>query len=80
MTHLAVGTMAVSFSSANAAALTYSVNGQQVSKQISRFTLRGFNLSGHYLGGAVATCSNGQPILIFDTLTIAQNGASAACR
>jgi len=78
VTHSAVGTMTVSFSSANAGALTYSVNGQQVTKQISRFTLRAFNLSGHYLGGAVATCSNGTPILIFDTLTVAHNGAAAA--
>ncbi len=78
VTHTAVGTMAVSFNSANAASLTYSVNGQQVSKQISRFTFRAPNLAGHYLGGAVATCSNGQGILIFDTLTIAQNGSAAA--
>jgi len=78
VTHSAVGTMTVSFSSANAGALTYSVNGQQVTKQISRFTLRAPNLAGHYLGGAVATCSNGQGILIFDTLTVSQNGAGVA--
>jgi len=78
VTHGTVGTMTVNFASANAGSLTYSVNGLQVSKQISRFSLRAPNLAGHYLGGAVATCSNGQGVLIFDTLTISQNGAGVA--
>ena len=78
VTHNVVGTMTVTFSSANAGSLSYSVSGTQVNKQISRFSLRAPNLGGHYLGGAVATCSNGQAVLIFDTLTISQSGAGVA--
>ena len=78
VTHNIVGTMAITFNSANAASLTYSVNSLQVTKQISRFSFRAPNLAGHYLGGAVGTCSNGTPILIFDTLTIAQSGTGIA--
>src|SRR5262249_9097352 len=78
VTHNFVGTMTVNFSSGAAGTLSYSVNGTTVNKQISRFTLRAPNLAGNYLGGAVATCSNGQQVLIFDTLTISQTGVNVA--
>jgi hypothetical protein len=78
VTHNAVGTMSVGFSSTNAGTLTYSVGGVQVTKQISRFTFRTPNLAGHYLGGATATCSNGTGVLIFDTLSISQSGVAVA--
>ena len=78
VTHSTVGTMTVNFASANAGSLTYSVNGLQVSKQISRFTFRAPNLGGNYLGGMVATCSNGTPVSIFDTLTVSQSGLNVA--
>jgi hypothetical protein len=74
-----VGTMTVTFSSANAGTLTYSVNGVNVAKPISRFSLRAPNLNGHYIGGAVANCNNGGPgVLIFDNLTVTQNGTSVS--
>jgi hypothetical protein len=73
-----VGTMTVSFSNANTGTLSYTVNGVAVNKAISRFSLRAPNLAGHYLGGAVATCSNGGQILIFDDLRVTQNGSATS--
>jgi hypothetical protein len=75
-----VGTMTVSFSNANTGQLNYTVNGVPVNKAISRFTLRGPNLAGHYLGGAVATCNTGSQILIFDSLTVTQNSSAVSMR
>jgi hypothetical protein len=75
-----VGTMTVNFASANSGTLTYSVNGVNVSKSISRFTLRGPNLAGHYIGGATATCASGGNILIFDGLTVTQNSTAVQLR
>ena len=77
-TGIVVGNMTVSFTNANTGQLTYSVNGVTVNKAISRFTFRGPNLDGRYLGGAVATCSSGAnpDILIFDTLRVTQTGST----
>jgi len=69
-----VGTMQLNFAAANAGTLTYSVNGVTVTKAISRFSLRAPNLAGRYLGGMIARCTNGTDVLIFDTLTVSQNG------
>src|SRR3954469_1559805 len=71
-----VGNMTLSFSNANTGNLTYTVNGVTVNKAISRFSLRGANLGGHYLGGAVATCNNGGQVLIFDDLRVTQSGST----
>lgn len=75
----AVGTITLTFSSPNSATLTYSVNGVNVTKSITRFTWRFQQLAGHYIGGLTAngtncrTVANG-PILAFDNLSVAQNG------
>ena len=71
----AVGNMTVTFSSANAGTLNYSVNGVNVTKSISRFSLRAPNLAGHYIGGATASGCGGN-VLTFDNLTVTQNGTS----
>ena len=80
VTATAVGTMTVTFSSANAGTLTYSVNGVNVTKSISRFSLRAPNLAGHYIGGATALCNNStsNAILIFDNLTLSQSGTTVS--
>lgn len=75
-----VGNATVSFSDANTGTLSYSVNGAQVTKPISRFSLRLPNLNGKYLGGEVSTCSNGTQVLIYDTLNVTQNGQSVSMR
>ena len=81
VTHNVVGNMTLSFSSANAGTLTYTASGVAVTKQISRFTLRGPNLAGKYLGGAVATCAGTvDGVLIYDTLTVSQTGLSVSMR
>jgi hypothetical protein len=77
VTATAVGNMTVTFSSANAGTLTYSVNGVNVTKSISRFSLRAPNLAGHYLGGAVGTCTNGvDQILMYDDMRVTQNNTA----
>jgi hypothetical protein len=68
--------MTITFSNANSGQLSYTVSGVGVNKSISRFTLRGPTLTGHYLGGAVATCSSGSQVLIFDTLNVTQSGSA----
>ncbi|MBC8023375.1 MAG: hypothetical protein H7Y14_09670 [Burkholderiales bacterium] len=73
-----VGTMSITFDTANAGRLQYTVNGLQINKNISRFSLRAANLGGRYLGGAVATCTNQSQVLIFDTLRVTQNGNALA--
>ena len=80
VTHLAVGTMTINFSSANAGSLSYTANGATVNKQISRFTFRAPNLAGHYIGGATALCNNStaNAILIFDNLTVSQSGTTVS--
>jgi len=71
-----VGNMTITFSDANTGQLSYSVNGVAVNKAISRFTFKGPNIDGRYLGGAVATCNSGPnpDILIYDTLRVTQTG------
>lgn len=82
VTRTTVGAMTVSFTGANSGSLQYSVNGVQVSKQITRLAVRNNNLAGIYLGGLVARSTNctgvspGQ-ILVFDNLTVTQTGTVA---
>ena len=75
VTHTAVGTMTVNFTSASTGSLSYTASGTTVNKQISRFTLRGPNLAGHYIGGATAS-GCGTNILTFDNLTVTQNNTA----
>ncbi len=55
-----VGTATFSFSNARAGTLTYTVNGAQVVKQITRQPLEKINLTGTYYGGIfrTSTCAN----------------------
>jgi hypothetical protein len=74
-----VGTFTLNFSNANAGTLTYTVNGQTITKQIQRFAFRGENLTGNYLGGLTATSTCGgasQLTLVFDTLRVTHSGTS----
>lgn len=52
-----VGSMTITFSSATAATMTYSVDGVTVSKSLVRNTFRENNLAGNYLGGFVGNAS-----------------------
>lgn len=84
VTHSVVGNMSISFSNANSGALTYSVNGVQVTKTISRFSLRAPNLTGKYVGGGFGTgpqsgCGS-QGISIFDVLNVTQNNTAVTLR
>jgi hypothetical protein len=75
VTRINVGTMTLNFTGPNSGVLQYSANGVNVTKNISRFSLRGNNLSGNYLGGMTAKCSNGDDISIFHALTVSQSSA-----
>jgi hypothetical protein len=75
-----VGNMTVSFSGANSGVLSYNVGNVNVTKNISRFSLRANNLTGRYIGGATTRCTNGTYVLIFDQLTVTQNGLSVVLR
>ena len=81
-----VGTMTVAFNSPSTATLTYSVDGTNVSKNITRQTWRNNNVAGNYLGGITAIGSNcgsgvaNGPILIFGNLGVAQNGQALTMR
>lgn len=81
-----VGTMTLSFNSATTGTLTYTVNGQSVTKQIQRQPWASDNLSGSYLGGMTATgsgCHNGATngaVLIFDILTVTHSGNNASMK
>lgn len=75
----AVGTLTLTFSTANSGTLTYNVGGSSVSKTITRFAFATDNLSGNYLGGLTASSSCGgqsQLTLIFDTMNVSQSGNS----
>lgn len=75
-----VGSMTINFSDPNNGVLTYTVSGVQVTKSIQRFTLRGNNLAGNYLGGLTARCTNNQLVFVFDTLTVTHNATTIAMR
>src|SRR5258708_78203 len=72
----AVGTITINFNGPNSGTLSYTVNGVPVTKNITRFSLRANDLTGHYLGGALAKCADGSGILIFDTLKVTQSATS----
>ena len=82
VTVTAVGNMSVNFSSPYAGTLQYTVNGTQVTKSIIRQGFANNNLAGNYFGGLNANGTNCQqgvvngPILILDTLNVAQSGQS----
>ncbi|HUL97144.1 MAG TPA: hypothetical protein VLT89_14100 [Usitatibacter sp.] len=76
-----VGTMTVNFNSPYSGTVQYTVNGVSVTKGIVRETFAPNDLSGHYVGGLTANGTNchgvtNGPIFIFDSLTVAQSGAS----
>jgi hypothetical protein len=57
-----VGTATVAFSGPSTATLTYSVNGVNVTKSVTRQTWRNDNIAGVYVGatiGAYSNCSSG---------------------
>jgi len=77
-----VGTLTWTPSSVSAGVLTYTVDGVQVTKNLTRQTLVAENISGSYYGGLVYSASgcvpatyNG-PYTEFAAVTVAQNGAS----
>ena len=53
-----VGTVTFSSPNQTTGALSYSVDGTQVTKAVTRQTWRNYNLTGNYLGGQVGTYSN----------------------
>jgi hypothetical protein len=74
-----VGAMTVNFSSAYAGALTYSVNGVTVNKNIVRQSFRNNNVAATYMGGLAATassCSGGTNGALFmnGQLVVTQTG------
>jgi hypothetical protein len=76
-----VGSMSVNFSSAYNGTMTYTVNGVNVNKSISRQSFAPNNMTGHYLGGLTAsgTSCQGTPnglILAFDQLNVTESGQS----
>lgn len=81
-----VGTMTFSFNSPVSGTLTYSVNGANVSKAITRNTYRSNNYTGRYLGGMTAIASsctnsaNNGESLIFGDLNITQSGNNILMR
>jgi hypothetical protein len=77
VTRSSVGSMTLTFQGTNNATLSYTVNGVGVTKQITRFTWRGNNMSGNYLGGLTAQCTNGTYVLIFDNLQVTQSSSVA---
>jgi hypothetical protein len=85
VTRVDVGAMTVVFSGPNNGSLNYSVNGVQVSKQITRLSFANNNISGIYIGGMVgrssgcSTVAAGQ-VAVFDNLTVTQNGNSVTMR
>ncbi len=85
VSRVTVGSMTVSFSSPSTGSLNYSVNGVNVSKQISRITWRNVNIAGNYIGGMVGRssgCSGVSPgqVAVFDNLTVTQSGSSVTMR
>ncbi len=85
VTRTTVGSVTLAFSGPNSGTLNYSVNGAQVSKQITRITWRNVNLAGNYIGGMVGRSSNctgvgaGQ-VAVFDNLSVTQNATSVSMR
>ena len=72
----AVGTITISFSTANSGTL-YNVGATNVSKAITRFAFATDNLSGNYVGVFARTpeCSTGPTgTIAFDTLRVTHNG------
>lgn len=75
-----VGTMTVSFSGPNNGTLQYSVNGVQVTKQITRVTWRNNQLAGIYIGGMVGRGASCGQVATFDNLSIQQSGTQVTMR
>ena len=58
VTNTPVGNMSVVFNGPNNGTLSYTVNGQTVTKAITRQTWRANNLAGNYIGGMTASAFN----------------------
>ncbi len=76
-----VGSMTLTFSSANAGTLSYVVNGASVTKQVTRQTWRNNVLAGQFIGGytANASCSDAGssgPALATGLLRVMNNGGT----
>ena len=76
-----VGTMTFNFNGPASGTLSYSVNGVNVTKAITRQNWRNNQLTGRYVGGLTAIGTNCQtvangPIFAFDALVVTQNGTS----
>jgi len=72
-----VGSISLSFSTANSGTLTYNVGTVTVVKSITRFAFATENLTGNYYGGltAASLCGGAQSnTLIFETLRVTQSG------
>jgi hypothetical protein len=86
VTPVPVGNMTVAFNSPTTATLSYSVDGVNVTKNITRQTWRNIDASGVYGGGVLAvgsSCGGGSPngpIAIFGELNITQSGNAVAMR
>lgn len=82
----AVGNMTLSFNSATTGTLTYTVDGAQVIKQITRNTFATNVLTGRFLGGMTAiasscvNASNNGAALIFGDLNISQSNNAVSMR
>ena len=76
-----VGTMTLNFNGTASGTLSYSVNGVNITKAITRQNWRDNVLTGRYVGGLTAngtscrTVPDG-PIFAFELLNVAQNGTS----
>ena len=69
-----VGTATFSASSLNSAALTYSIDGTQVQKELERQTLRLLDFTGEYQGGTYVIGCTGGDILEAGPLSVSHTG------
>ncbi len=78
--HTQVGTMTVNFSNGYTGALSYTINGVIVNKNIVRQSFANNNMAGTYMGGLAASgtnCNSGitnGPIFMNGSITVTQNG------
>ncbi len=78
------GTATITFANAESATLHYTVNGVQVTKQISRMTWRQPSAAGRYWGGfttQIAACVDPVRVGVYDfmgNMTVTQEGSTVA--
>lgn len=84
VTRSQVGTATVTFSDAKNGVLTYSVNGSNVSKNITRQTYREIPLNGTYIGGGSSTytgCNFANGVYsLNETITVSTTGNNIVIR